>query len=81
MPILYLSPYFKSRRDEYYRPLNGVRADDGWEPWLEFFATATRDSALQAVETAHRVSSLIQAARAPPYHNGGGDGALVKKDA
>lgn len=33
----------------------------------------------QAVETAHRVSSLIQAARAPPYHNGGGYGALVKR--
>lgn len=63
-PILYLSLYFKSRRDEYYRLLNGVRADDGWEPWLEFFATATRDSARQAVETAHRVSGLIQADRA-----------------
>jgi Fic family protein len=63
-PILYLSLYFKAHRDEYYRLLNGVRADRGWEPWLEFFAMATRDCARQAVEAAHRVSDLIQADRA-----------------
>lgn len=63
-PILYLSLYFKSHRDEYYRLLNGVRAESGWEPWLEFFATATRDCARQAVDSAHRVSDLIQADRA-----------------
>jgi Fic family protein len=62
-PILYLSLYFKSHRDEYYRLLNGVRAEGGWEPWLEFFATATRDCARQAVETAHRVTVLIQTDR------------------
>ncbi|MBU0955425.1 MAG: Fic family protein [Spirochaetes bacterium] len=63
-PILYLSLYFKSHRDEYYRLLNGVRSDSGWEPWLEFFATATRDCARQAVETAHRISGLIRADQA-----------------
>ncbi|MEI6875155.1 MAG: Fic family protein [Spirochaetota bacterium] len=63
-PILYLSLYFKAHREEYYRLLNGVRKEGGWEPWLEFFAMATRDSARQAVETAQRVSTLIQADRA-----------------
>ncbi len=62
-PILYLSPYFLSHRAEYYRLLNGVRAEGGWELWIEFFATATRDCARQAVETAHRVPVLIQADR------------------
>jgi Fic family protein len=63
-PILYLSLYFKTHRDDYYRLLNGVRAEGGWGAWLEFFATATRDCARQAVETAHRVTNLIQADRA-----------------
>lgn len=62
-PILYLSLYFKSHREEYYRLLNGVRSRGGWEPWLVFFATATRDTARQAVETAQRVTGLVQADR------------------
>jgi Fic family protein len=62
-PILYLSLYFKAHRDEYYRLLNGVRTASGWIDWLEFFVTATRDTARQAVDNAHRVSLRVQADR------------------
>ncbi len=59
-PVLYLSLYFKTHRDEYYRLLNGVRQSSGWEPWLAFFATASRDTARQAVDNAHRVADRIR---------------------
>jgi Fic family protein len=62
-PILYLSLYFKAHRDEYYRLLDGVRESSGWEPWLAFFARATRDTARQAIDTARRVSERLQGDR------------------
>lgn len=59
-PILYLSLYFKSHRDEYYRLLNGVRQSSGWEAWLEFFSIAVRDTSRQAIEGARRVAERVK---------------------
>ena len=36
-PILYLSLYFKSHRQQYYDLLQRVRDQGDWETWLEFF--------------------------------------------
>ena len=36
-PLLYLSGYFKERRDEYYTRLQAVRDSGDWEGWLQFF--------------------------------------------
>lgn len=58
-PLLYLSLYFKTHRETYYRLLNEVRTHGTWETWLEFFCTAVRDTADQAVSTARRLLAVI----------------------
>lgn len=59
-PMLYLSLYFKSHRKAYYDLLQKVRAEGDWEAWLVFFVEAVRTTAGQAVQTAHRLSTLAQ---------------------
>lgn len=57
-PMLYLSLYFKTHRQEYYELLSTVRSSGDWEAWLEFFAEAVVVTATQAVETAQQLLDL-----------------------
>ena len=57
-PMLYISVYFKTHRQQYYALLNKVRATGDWEAWLDFFADAVIHAASQSVETAQRLSEL-----------------------
>ena len=57
-PMLYLSLYFKTHRQQYYELLNNVRLTGDWEAWLDFFADAVIHTAAQAVETAQRLMKL-----------------------
>lgn len=57
-PMLYLSLYFKSHRDEYYDLLQRTRTEGDFEGWVEFFFTAVRETADQAVGTANRLLSM-----------------------
>ena len=59
-PLLYLSLYFKTHRSRYYELLNLVRTDGDWESWLEFFAEAVRDTALDAVRTTQTLHAMFQ---------------------
>jgi Fic family protein len=59
-PILYLSLYFKQRRDDYYRLLDGVRKSGDWEAWLAFFLEGVRTTAAGAVSTAQHLVALFQ---------------------
>jgi len=59
-PLLYSSLYLKQHREQYYAELNAVRESGDFERWLEFFATAIRVSAEQAVQTGQRISSVFQ---------------------
>lgn len=54
-PMLYLSLYFKTHREQYYAMLEQVRHTGDWEAWLTFFAEAVSMTAGQAVETAQRL--------------------------
>src|SRR5262245_19622826 len=58
-PILYLSLYFKQRRDEYYRLLEEVRRTGDWEAWLMFFLDGVQQTADGAVATARRLVNLF----------------------
>lgn len=57
-PLLYLSEYFKRRRQEYYECLQRVREAGGWESWLRFFLEGVRNVATEASETARQIQSL-----------------------
>lgn len=59
-PSLYLSLYFKSRREEYYQRLDAVRTLGDWEGWLRFFFDGVAATSGQAVDTAQRLLHLFQ---------------------
>jgi Fic family protein len=62
-PLLYLSLYFKTHRDDYYRLLQEVRETGAWEAWLEFFLAGVAETANQAFDAATRIHELIQSDR------------------
>lgn len=62
-PSLYLSLYFKTRREEYYERLDAVRVRGDWEGWLRFFYEGVAATAGQAVDTAQRLLKLFEADR------------------
>lgn len=59
-PLLYLSLYFKSHRQQYYSLLNHVRLTGDWESWLDFFADSVISTAEIAVETARSLARLAE---------------------
>jgi len=58
-PILYLSLFLKSRRDDCYRLLQEVRQAGAWEAWMEFFLTGVAETAEQASDTARELIALF----------------------
>ena len=62
-PSLYLSLYFKSRREDYYQRLDAVRTQGDWEGWLGFFFDGVIATSGQAVDTAQRLLLLFQSDR------------------
>lgn len=59
-PLLYLSLYFKTHRQEYYYLLQRVRTEGDWEEWLRFFLTGIRETSEQAVNTARFILQLFE---------------------
>ena len=59
-PILYLSLYFKTHRDEYYARLQAIREDAAWEEWLRFFLEGVLDVSRQAVDTSRSLLALFE---------------------
>jgi Fic family protein len=58
-PMLYLSLYFKSHRNEYYSLLQDTRTNGEWESWTDFFLEGVHKTADQAVNTAKALVNLI----------------------
>lgn len=54
-PLLYMSGYLEQHRPEYYRRLQEVREKGAMQEWLQFFLTAVRRSADDAVYRAERL--------------------------
>ncbi|MCZ7528273.1 MAG: Fic family protein [Acidimicrobiia bacterium] len=63
-PLLYLSPYFEARRDDYYEALQGVRERGDLERWLALFLDGVRVQAADAVTRAERLTDLREGYRA-----------------
>lgn len=59
-PLLYLSLYFKTHRQEYYDLLDKVRLEGDWETWLDFFAKAIEQTANTAVDMANQLMSQAE---------------------
>jgi Fic family protein len=60
-PILYMSYYFKVRRQEYYTKLQNIRnIQDGWLDWVEFFLCGVVEAAEEAFQKALELNDLIE---------------------
>lgn len=62
-PLLYLSPYFEARRDDYYEHLQGVRERGAIDEWLRFFLAGIELQAADAVRRAERLLDLRETYR------------------
>ena len=75
-PVLYLSHYFRQRRQEYYEHLQAVRDHGAWEQWLSFFLRGIVTVSKEAAETARRILVLREEHRAAiTAHLGRGAGS------
>ncbi|MDH0867096.1 Fic/DOC family N-terminal domain-containing protein [Mitsuaria sp. GD03876] len=57
-PVLFLSLFFRSHRDDYYELLQNVRLHGDWEEWLWFFTTGVSIAATQAFDMALSLTAL-----------------------
>ncbi|MBZ0187683.1 MAG: Fic family protein, partial [Candidatus Obscuribacterales bacterium] len=77
-PILYLSLYFKTHRQEYYAQLQQVRETGDWESWLKFFLVGVHEIALQATDAVREILGMIQTDRAKIAEIGRGAGSALQ---
>jgi len=57
-PLLYLSAYFESHRQEYYTYLQKVKTDGDWNNWILFFLNGVAETAQQAARQANPITAL-----------------------
>jgi Fic family protein len=62
-PLLYLSLYLKTHRQDYYDLLQNVRNEGDWEKWLNFFMIGVKETSEQAVDTAKKLVKLFDSDR------------------
>jgi Fic family protein len=63
-PLLYLSPIFEERKDEYIDRMYAVSSKGDWEGWITFYLTAMRDAARQTIHLTDQIFSLQREYRA-----------------
>ncbi len=59
-PLLYLSLFLKTHRQEYYEALQRVRTDGDWRGWLTFYIQGVAEVATTATDTARRIVRLFE---------------------
>lgn len=77
-PLLYLSLYLKTHRDQYYELLQKVRVEGVWEEWLQFFLEGIAFTADQAAETAAQLRQLFRDDRARVQKLGKASGTAMQ---
>jgi len=58
-PLLYLSAFFESTRDEYYRELFSVSSNGTWGNWLIYFLNGIAVQSEDALSRAERINDLL----------------------
>lgn len=59
-PILYVSEFFESNREEYIQALRGVDQDNSWTAWIRFFLRAIEVQALRTQRSVLKIMSLYE---------------------
>lgn len=60
-PMLYLSEYFESHRDEYYNKLQNISDKGEWEEWIKYFLKAVIEQSKINIDKAKNIQSLYEA--------------------
>lgn len=60
-PILYLSSYINRNRSEYYKRLQSVRTNEGWESWIHFVLKAVEVTSKETLELITSITALMEA--------------------
>ena len=60
IPILYLSRYINLHKNQYYRLLQRVRTDNGWEAWVLYILEAVEQTSRQTTATISSVKILME---------------------
>ncbi|OZI26870.1 addiction module protein [Bordetella genomosp. 9] len=59
VPVLYLSSYIVHTKSEYYRHLQQVRDEDGWEDWILYMLEAVEQTARRTVTTITAIKTTL----------------------
>ena len=59
-PMLYLSDYLESNRQEYYERLNAISQEGDWTGWIKFFLKAIAIQAEGNVKKVKRIMALYE---------------------
>jgi Fic family protein len=59
IPVLYLSSHIVRTKADYYRLLQTVRMDDGWEAWVLYMLDAVEQTAVQAIATIQAIKAAL----------------------
>lgn len=59
-PLLYISLFFKTNRQEYYNRLHKVRTDGDWLGWIRFFCQGVETTAQQSVDTIQQILNQFE---------------------
>jgi Fic family protein len=61
IPVLYLSHYIIQHKNEYYRLLRGVTAEQAWEPWVLYLLAAIEETARWTCAKIEAIRALLEA--------------------
>lgn len=59
-PMLYLSEYFESHRQEYYHKLQNISDKNEWEEWIRYFLKAVIEQSKINIGKAKKIQSLYE---------------------
>lgn len=59
IPVLYLSSHIVHTKADYYRLLQTVRVNDGWEEWVLYMLDAVEQTAVQAIATIQAIKAAL----------------------
>lgn len=60
IPILYLSRYIITNKQEYYQNLQNVRDHDNWEAWFLFMLNGVEETSYQTIEKVKQIKIAMQ---------------------
>ena len=62
VPILYLSSYIIKNKEQYYKLLQKVRAEENWEDWIVFMLKGIEETATETIKKVIAIKNLLDAA-------------------